>query len=119
MIARNFRKYPEALALQLTLQFACVVIRRVRARHVASATPKRHAPQVRTQLEAEDIPLRAIVRTPTGKEARVIGYRGGRRTGGGLKDDRTRLVCEYLEPENRRFNKVLLVPELVTVLQLP
>lgn len=114
MIARNFRKYPEALALQLSLELVCVVVRRVRERHSASPTPSARKPvQVLQQQDAEDIPVGAIVKTPTGKQARVLGYRGYRR------DHRVRLWCQYLQPENRRFDKVLLVPELVTVLQLP
>lgn len=111
MIARNFRRYPEALALQLTLELVCVVVRRVRERHSSSPAPRKPLPMV--QQDAEDIPVGAIVQTPTGKKARVLGYRGYRR------DHRVRLWCQYLQPENKRFDKVLLVPELVTVVQLP
>lgn len=115
MIARNFRKYPEALALQMTLELVCVVVRRIAARHTPSPVAKRihKAFCAPTAREAEEIPVGAIVRTPTGKEARVLGYRGFRR------DHRVRLWCEYLQPENKRFDKVLLVPELVIVLETP
>lgn len=111
MIARNYRKYPEALALQLALELVCVVVRRVRERHSAITAPRK--PVAVVQQDAEDVPVGAIVRTPTGKKARVLGYRGYRR------DHRVRLWCQYLEPENKRFDKVLLVPELVTVVELP
>lgn len=65
--------------------------------------PRRH-------MEAEEVPIGSRVRTPTGKEAIVEGYRGFRR------DHIVRLVCRYIEPVNKRFDVVLLPPELVTVL---
>jgi hypothetical protein len=72
----------------------------------ASTALRRHA-------EYDRIPIGAIVRTPRGMEAVVIGYRGFRR------DYRIRLVCKYVDPENRAFDVVQLVPELVTVLEVP
>jgi hypothetical protein len=110
MIARNYRKHPEALALQLVLDFVAVVVRRVRERHSQSLVPRKAQPATQ---DAEEIPVGAIVKTPTGKQARVLGYRGYRR------DHRVRLWCQYLQPDNKRFDKVLLVPELVTVVQTP
>jgi hypothetical protein len=70
----------------------------------------RRGPRSRPK-DAEDIPIGSVVTTPTGKEARVIGYRGFRR------DHIVRLVCRYLEPENKRFDVVLLAPELVVVVK--
>lgn len=112
MIASNYRRYPEALALQLALELVCVVVRRVRERHVAPRPVARTVvpPQ---DVDAEEIPIGAIVQTPSGKKARVIGYRGYRR------DHIVRLWIQYLQPENKRFDKVLLAPKLVTVLEIP
>lgn len=59
--------------------------------------------------DAEEIPLGTIVATPTGALAKVEGYRGYRR------DHRIRLVCRYLNPNNRAFDVVVLLPELVTI----
>jgi hypothetical protein len=61
-------------------------------------------------MDAEEVPIGSLIRTPSGKEARVIGYRGFKR------DIRVRLVCRYTQPENKRFDVVLLAPELVMVL---
>jgi hypothetical protein len=72
----------------------------------------RHGPRPK---DAEDIPIGSIVRTPTGALARVEGYRGGRRIGGGQKDDHERLVCRYLTARNRRFGTLVILPELVDV----
>jgi hypothetical protein len=69
----------------------------------------RHGERRRAR-EADEVPIGSIVRTPTGRDARVIGYRGFRR------DFMVRLVCRYLEPENKRFDVVLLAPELVVVM---
>jgi hypothetical protein len=60
-------------------------------------------------IDPETIPVGTLVRTPTGKEARVEGYRGFRR------DHIVRLVCRYVEPENKAFDIVLLPAELVVV----
>lgn len=68
----------------------------------------RHAPR---PIEPDEIPVGAIVRTPTGQLARVIAYRGFRR------DFRVRLVCRYLRPVNKRYDIVMLVPELVQVVE--
>lgn len=59
--------------------------------------------------DPEEIPVGSIVRTPMGKMARVIGHRGYRR------DHIVRLWLQYLEPENKRFDKVLLPPFCVVV----
>jgi hypothetical protein len=107
MIARNYRKYPEALALQLCLELVCVVVRKIRERHAPGAARQ----AIPAQFDAEDIPLGAIVQTPTGKKARVLGYRGYRR------DHIVRLWLQYLDPENKRFDKVLLAPDKVTVIE--
>ena len=61
-------------------------------------------------MDAEDIPLRSIVRTPLGLKARVVGYRGKRR------GPRVWLVCQYLKPRNKQYAVVLLLPELVEVI---
>lgn len=112
MIARNFRRHPDALALQLCLEFGQVVIRRIRALSAPCRKPTSSAMGLVTRpKEAEDIPIGAIVQTPTGAQARVEGYRGFRR------DHRIRLVCRYMDPVNKRFDVVLLVPELVTMVQ--
>lgn len=60
-------------------------------------------------IEPEAVPVGSLVCTPTGQLARVIGHRGLKR------DFRVRLVCKYVKPVNRRYDVVLLVPELVTV----
>lgn len=118
MIARNYRKYPEALAMQLTLQLACVVVRLIRERHSGRASPSPGKVLPQAACEATDVPVGAIVQTPTGKRARVLGYRGYGQRGGVDRDHRVRLWCQYLQPENKAFDKVLLVPELVTVIEL-
>jgi len=66
--------------------------------------------------DADEIPIGTKVRTPTGATAVVEGYRGGRRVGGGDKDNHERLVCRYLNPTNRRWGYVLLRAELVEVI---
>ena len=65
--------------------------------------------------DAEDIPIGTTVKTPTGALARVEAYRGGRRMGGGEKDNHERLVCLYIDPKNRRRAVVVLRAELVEV----
>ena len=108
MIARNYRKYPEALALQLAITFYWAA-RRIRERHAAArSNALQHTPQPK---DAEDFPVGTVVVTPTGAKAKVTGYRGYRR------DHRIRLVCQYLDPVNRRFDVVQLLPELVKVVQ--
>jgi hypothetical protein len=74
----------------------------------------RNGPRPRP-MDAEDIPIGSIVRTPTGALARVEGYRGGKRSGGGQKDNHERLFCRYLTPRNRRFGTLVILPELVQV----
>lgn len=66
--------------------------------------------------DADEIPIGTKVRTPTGALAVVEGYRGGRRVGGGDKENHERLVCRYLNPTNRRWGYVLLRAELVEVI---
>ena len=41
--------------------------------------------------------------------ATVVAYRGFRR------DHRVRLVCRYINPQNRAFDVALILPELVEV----
>lgn len=60
-------------------------------------------------MDADDVPIGATVRTPTGQLARVTGYRGKRR------GHRVWLVCRYLSPKNRAFDVALILPELVEV----
>jgi len=71
--------------------------------------------------DAEDIPVGAIVETPLGHRARVVGYRGAAgtklRRGRG---HRTWLVCVYVhrvDRRDRRQDTVLLLPELVRVVE--
>jgi hypothetical protein len=108
MIAKNYRKYPEALKLQMHLHFGHSVVRRI-----SDVTPnKRRTGQmqyVEKAQEAEEIPIGALVRTPLGKLARVLKYSGYRRA------HRIWLVCRYLEPENKRFDIVKILPERVVV----
>ncbi|MGV3727742.1 hypothetical protein [Hydrogenophaga sp.] len=66
-------------------------------------------------IDVESIPIGSTVRTPTGALAEVLAYRGGRRIGGGQKDDHERLVCRYLSAKNRRFGTLVIKPELVQV----
>lgn len=70
--------------------------------------------------DAEDIPIGSIVKTPSGRLAEVLGYRGnqGKRARSG-RDHRTRLQCRYLDPEGRarESGAVPLLPELVTVVR--
>jgi hypothetical protein len=75
----------------------------------------RHGPRPR---DHEEIPLGSLVRTPTGKEAEVRAYRGyGSRAGAG-RAHRVYLVSRYLNPDNKRFNIVQLLPELVVVVRV-
>lgn len=67
--------------------------------------------------DAEDIPIGTVVRTPLGALARVVAYRGGRRMGGGDKDNHERLVCRYINPKNRRWGVVVLRAELVEIVK--
>lgn len=66
-------------------------------------------------IDVDSIPIGSTVRTPTGALAEVVAYRGGRRSGGGQKDDHERLVCRYLSAKNRRFGTLVIKPELVEV----
>jgi hypothetical protein len=62
--------------------------------------------------EHDEFPIGTPVVTALGLDAVVIGYRGFKlasRTG-----RRMWLVCRYLNPPNKRHDKVLLLPELVT-----
>lgn len=114
MIARNFRRHPDALALQLCLEFGQVVVRRIRA--LSAPAPKPLPKTMGAVKRAEDherVPIGAVVRTPLKKLARVESYRGFRR------GHRVWLVCRYLEPENKRFDIVQLLPERVEVMQKP
>lgn len=69
----------------------------------------------RRPRDAEEIPIGSIVRTPLGELARVVAHRGGKRMGGGNKDCHERLVCRYLQPKNKRYDLVILLAELVTI----
>jgi hypothetical protein len=114
MIARNYRRYPEALERQLQLKFGRPRRRRPKQEKPQSfgglALRQRYHPP--RAMDAEQVPIGSTVRTPTGQLAKVEGYRGYKR------DCRVRLVCRYLDPENKRFDVVLLAPELVTVLEV-
>ena len=71
------------------------------------------ATALRRHAEYDRIPVGSTVRTPSGQIAVVIAYRGFRR------DYRIRLVCRYVHPQNKAFDVVQLVPELVEVLEVP
>jgi hypothetical protein len=82
----------------------------------------RHGPRPR---DHEEIPIGSLVRTPTGKEAEVKAYRGygtnngrGYRPGPGQRPSRVYLVCRYVNPENKKFAIVQLLPELVVVVRV-
>ena len=64
-------------------------------------------------VDAEDIPVGTLVRTPLGHLAKVLAHRGFRR------GHRVRLVCQYVERvdrNSRRFDVFLILPELVKVI---
>jgi hypothetical protein len=69
----------------------------------------------RRPRDVEEIPIGSVVRTPLGELAKVVAHRGGKRMGGGSKDSHERLVCRYLQPKNKRYDLVILLAELVTV----
>jgi hypothetical protein len=126
MIAKNFRRFPEALALQLCLPLAQVHARLVRARHITSASHNVAPPvgalrlPVRTRdRDVEDFPIGTVVRTPLGMLAKVEGYRGGKRLGGGQKDDHERLFCRYMDAASKKFGTVLLQPSKVEIVEIP
>lgn len=112
MIARNFRRYPDALERQLELKFARPK-RHPRAKAARTigelAARQRCLPPPRA-MDAEQIPIGSTIRTPLGQLAIVEDYRGYKR------DTRVRLVCRYVDPENKRFDVVQLAPELVVVI---
>lgn len=59
-------------------------------------------------LYLEDFPIGSIVITPLGQKAKVIKHLHYERS------TRERLLCEYLEPVNKKFARVWLLPELVS-----
>lgn len=63
------------------------------------------------EIDAEEIPIGATVRTPLGMLATVEGYRGYKR------EHRPRLVCRYLHPTNKAYDVALILPELVEVIR--
>lgn len=77
---------------------------------MSTAPLRPHLRAVKKPAEHEDVPVGSLVQTPTGRIAKVEGYRGFRR------GHRVWLVCRYLHPENKRFDVVQLLPELVVVL---
>lgn len=113
MIARNFRRYPEALERQLELKFRASRHHRAKPARAMTvgelAARQRHLPTPPRAMDAEQVPIGSTVRTPLGALAIVEDYRGYKR------DTRVRLVCRYVDPENKRFDVVLLAPELVVV----
>jgi hypothetical protein len=62
-------------------------------------------------------PVGAIVRTPTGRLARVVRHAGIKPRAGNQRDHFERIVCEYLDPMNRAFAVVRLLPRLVEVVR--
>lgn len=67
-----------------------------------------------SDVDPETIPVGAIVRTPRGRLAKVIG-RTGKPRGGGQVDPFPRLICRYLEASNAKFGIVRLQPKYVEV----
>lgn len=67
-------------------------------------------------VDAESISIGAIVRTPQGRLAKVIGHTGKPR-GGGQTDPFPRLICKYLEAGSTRFGIVRLQPKHVEVVR--
>lgn len=65
----------------------------------------------------EEIPLGSVVKTPLGLLARVEAYRGYGDREGAERAHRVYLVCRYLQPANKRYDIVQLVPELLTVVE--
>lgn len=65
----------------------------------------------RRDEEHDRIAIGTLIRTPTGAEATVVGYRGFRR------GHRVWLVCKYVAPANKRFDIVQLLPELVVLVE--
>lgn len=61
-------------------------------------------------IDAEEVPIGATVKMPSGAIAVVEGYRGYRR------DHRVRLVCRYVTPKNKAFDVAQILPELVEVM---
>lgn len=72
--------------------------------NTVAASTSLKAPRPR---DPEDFPIGSIVITPTGQRAKVIKHLHFERS------TRSRLLCEYLEPPNKKFAKVWLLPELV------
>jgi hypothetical protein len=68
---------------------------------------------VRKPRDAEEIPVGSIIKTPLGHLAMVIEHRGG-----GKRGHRVWLVCKYLQPANRAFAVVQILPELAEVVRL-
>lgn len=75
----------------------------------------RHGPRPK---DHEEVPLESVVQTPTGQLARVIGYRGYQNRKGPGRGHRVWLVCRYVEPQNKRYAVVQLLPELVMVVEV-
>lgn len=99
---------------QLELQFDAPVRK---AKMPEAPVPQPAPIQQARARDADEIPIGAVVRTPLGALARVVAYRGGRRMGGGDKDNHERLVCRYINPKNRRWGVVVLRAELVEVVK--
>jgi hypothetical protein len=82
----------------------------------------RHGPR---QRDHEEIPIGSTIRTPLGRLAVVVDYKGySKNTGRGYKAGRDQrphrvwLVCQYLDPTNKKFDFCSLLPELAVVVQL-
>lgn len=88
----------------------------------------RNIPRLRhiiTPRDHEEIPIGSIIRTPMGRLARVVDYKGyGKNTGRAYKPGpnqrphRVWLVCQYLDPVNKKFDFCPLLPELAEVVEL-
>jgi hypothetical protein len=73
---------------------------------------------VRKPRDHEDVPIGSKVRTPRGLLAVVEDYIGYGERQGEDRPHRVRLVCRYLNPSNKRFATVQILPELVEIVEL-
>lgn len=75
----------------------------------------RHGPRPR---DHEEIPIGSLVKTPTGRYATVVDYKGYGSRGGSGRPHRVWLVCRYENPNNKKFDFAPVLPELVVVVRL-
>jgi hypothetical protein len=71
----------------------------------------------RRARDHEEIPIGSLVKTPTGRFAVVVDYKGYGTRGGPGRPHRVWLVCRYEHPVNKKFDFASILPELVEVLR--